>query len=215
MNPNHSICLSLGALPPDLEVWLQRASLVEIRFDLIGEQASQILPARYPNTEFIATFRKAGQNPGSQECVLRKAMLDGYHWIDLDIQDDMELLNQLKPELQKAKTKCILSYHNFQETPDLDQLLKIKQTMNQHQPDLKKIVCFIQNHKDVWKLKSLYPDKNLISFGMGERGRQSRLDCLQWGAPFSYAYPDSTQATAPGQISFSQLTQMLNDGFSN
>ena len=42
----------------------------------------------------------------------------------------------------------------------------------------------------------------LVAFAMGDAGRDTRIDCLKAGAPFSYAALDEGDTTAPGQIDF-------------
>jgi 3-phosphoshikimate 1-carboxyvinyltransferase len=51
---------------------------------------------------------------------------------------------------------------------------------------------------------SLYDDcafapARLVAFAMGAAGRESRLECLRLGAPFTYAALSADEATAPGQ----------------
>jgi 3-phosphoshikimate 1-carboxyvinyltransferase len=48
-------------------------------------------------------------------------------------------------------------------------------------------------------------DGGLIAFCMGEAGRESRLECLRRGAPFTYAALDGDEAVAPGQWSMSEM----------
>ena len=52
----------------------------------------------------------------------------------------------------------------------------------------------------------------LIAFGMGEAGRQTRLECLKLGAPFSYACFSEDEATAPGQLTTAEMFRKVYAG---
>ena len=52
----------------------------------------------------------------------------------------------------------------------------------------------------------------LIAFGMGEAGRQTRLECLKLGAPFSYACFSEDEATAPGQMTTAEMFRKVYAG---
>ena len=45
----------------------------------------------------------------------------------------------------------------------------------------------------------------LIAFSMGETGKDSRLECLKLGSPFTYAALSEEEAAAPGQWSYSEM----------
>lgn len=45
----------------------------------------------------------------------------------------------------------------------------------------------------------------LIAFSMGETGKDSRLECLKLGSPFTYAALSEEEAAAPGQWTYSEM----------
>ena len=63
-----------------------------------------------------------------------------------------------------------------------------------------------------------YPDGRvqeegtLVAFCMGEAGRESRLDCLRKGSPFTYAALDEAEATAPGQWTAAGMNEVVYKG---
>jgi 3-dehydroquinate dehydratase len=45
----------------------------------------------------------------------------------------------------------------------------------------------------------------IVAFGMGEKGKFTRLAALKLGAPFMYVSLDGATPTAPGQFSESEM----------
>jgi len=56
-------------------------------------------------------------------------------------------------------------------------------------------------------------DGGLIAFCMGEAGRQSRMDCLKHGAPYTYAAVSKEDTAAPGQWSAAEMASALYKDF--
>lgn len=53
----------------------------------------------------------------------------------------------------------------------------------------------------------------LVAFAMGDAGRDTRIECLKRGAPFSYASLSDAEATAPGQIDYITMHREVYDGW--
>ncbi len=96
-----------------------------------------------------------------------------------------------------------------------------------HGADIVKIVTTAHSEADNEKMAALYEwcrnevenekiaslaDGGLIAFCMGDEGRQSRLDCLAYGAPYTYAALDLTPA-APGQWPASEMKRAVYGDF--
>ena len=52
-------------------------------------------------------------------------------------------------------------------------------------------------------------DGGLIAFCMGEAGKQSRVDCLKYGAPYTYAALSEHEAAAPGQWPRAEMSEAV------
>ena len=86
-----------------------------------------------------------------------------------------------------------------------------------------KIVTTARSQEDVQRVMSLYewfrrevkdlPEGSLIAFCMGEEGRQSRLDCLKHGAPYTYAALSEEESAAPGQWPAAELGKAVYGDF--
>jgi hypothetical protein len=70
---------------------------------------------------------------------------------------------------------------------------------------------------DVQTVMSLYgrcaAQGNLIAFCMGEAGRQSRLDCLKHGSPYTYSALTAGESAAPGQWPVAEMRKAVYGDF--
>lgn len=227
-SPHPSICLSLSSEPKSIAFLATLAQWIEVRFDLFPFHLSSFRADWYPDTQFIATCRKGILNEIERFERYRAAIQAGFQWIDLDYLQDQDMYLELKSTLKDHQTSIIWSYHNFTETPDIDQLKSIRSQLQNLSLDsqrllnsrsgsitektsLQKMACLANSSEDMGRLMSLYPNPRLIAFGMGEAAVETRIECVMLGAPFTYAHPDEMPATAPGQISFSDLLRKLKD----
>ena len=96
-------------------------------------------------------------------------------------------------------TIFIRSYHDFDGTDSLEALKAIVEKCVYHGADMVKVVTMASSQADTDKVLALYDwcasyndekiaalaDGGLIAFCMGDAGKQSRLDCLKHGAPYT------------------------------
>jgi cytidylate kinase len=59
-----------------------------------------------------------------------------------------------------------------------------------------------------------YGEGNLIAFCMGEAGKNSRLECLKAGSPYTYAALSEEEAAAPGQWPVEEMKKAVYEDFS-
>lgn len=132
-----------------------------------------------------------------------KAINCGYEYIDIDYFENKIIFHQLKPLIELKKTKLLLSFHNYENTPDLAKLREILKELNSYKNAIPKISCMTYSSADVNLLSDIqreYP--HAIIIGMGTYAVKSRIKSLRLGAPFTYLALDSKQTTAAGQIDF-------------
>lgn len=131
----------------------------------------------------------------------------------IDIELGSEILDEVLNRIKGTSTRSIISYHDFEKTPDLDRLNEIYEKMKDKDPDLIKIVTFCDSPRDNSKiLEFVLGRPDLISFCMGEEGMISRVFSLRY-CPLTYGSLSGSD-TAPGQLSVGELKQikeMLDD----
>jgi 3-dehydroquinate dehydratase I len=209
----HDICLSIGNIDySDALEHLKKVALAEIRMDLLNFSNNQFASIFKSHSNLIATYRSKGKDLSSMENMLSVAIENGCKYIDIDISTPKELIDTFGKKIREHNGKLILSYHNFNETPRLEQLDRIIEITQQYNADITKIACFANTDDDCERILSLYKDRsNLVAFCMGNLGRITRIKSLSLGALFTYA-SIAGKETAPGQLSYETLELLLQKG---
>ena len=141
---------------------------------------------------------------------LTKAVEAGAAYLDLEMEAPAPMSKRLRKAAQENGTIVIRSYHDFAGTPSREKLAETVSQCREFGAEVVKIVTTAQCEADVQTVLSLYEDfDRLIAFCMGEAGRQSRLDCLAKGAPYTYAAFTEDEATAPGQWTNASMEKAL------
>jgi 3-dehydroquinate dehydratase type I len=186
--------------------------LFEVRIDLIGAAWPEV--ARHLNKPWLACNRLAtegGAWQGSEaqrKEELLKALNLGAAIIDLELATPN--LKKMA-ELVKKKTRCLISYHNFELTPPPAELKSIIGQAIAAGADICKLVSTAHGIEDNLNLLRLYQEFQgcrLTVFGMGEAGLLSRVLAPLAGAEFTYAALESGRESAPGQLTAAQLTEI-------
>lgn len=201
-----------------LEKALEKGELAEIRIDLIKDLNLSEINNKFDKKRIIVTNRKkdeGGLFEGSESeriSPLIDALKIGFGFIDIESSSIDSLHNLISKRREyNSKTNIIISYHNFEETPqDLKKILL--QTENQGH-DIVKIVAYAKDISDNLRIKGLVSsrsnqNKKIISFLMGEKGEISRILCNSWGSYTSYAPLRGVGKTAPGQIPIEDLNDV-------
>lgn len=205
----YCVCVS-GSYSECLEQ-LAYSGFVEFRLDLCElTKAERSLLYKIPK-QFIATCRSDDQTSYS---LLKEAILLGATFIDLDISRSSEFIEKICAIAMQHGCKLIISYHNYKETPALEELYEIYQSAQKHKPHLVKICTSVNALIDNSTILSLYQKyDDIIAFGMGDMGKVTRLTSLHCGAPYTYTSISSLNSTAKGQVpigTLKQLNSMLN-----
>lgn len=183
------------------------AELVELRIDYINGTPSVKALAGKRTGPVVITCRRerdGGRWSGTEDqrlALLRTAIVEGVEWVDLE----EDVAGQV-PRL--GKTKRIVSYHNFHETPE--DLEAIRDRMAGLDPDVIKITTQANNPHDNLRVLRLVRDPPVptIGFCMGEMGIISRVLTGRFGAPWTYAAFGHETGVAPGQLTYEQMTQI-------
>lgn len=128
------------------------------------------------------------------------------HYVDLRY-------DQIDPEFRANLLKpLIASYHDFERTRPLPDLLDIVEQMAAHNPDIIKLATTVNYEIDVINLMQLqirtaeWRQRRII-IGMGEKGIATRVMAPLFEHALTFASLDSQSETAPGQLTIGQLRQ--------
>ena len=135
-------------------------------------------------------------SPAEAERRLTIAIQAGARFADLEIEAEAGWSKRFRDLCHDYGVEIIRSWHDFSATPSLDYLRQIQARCYRYGADIAKIVTTATSPADCETVLSLYeeePSENeteprrLIAFAMGPVGRETRLECLRLGSPFSYA----------------------------
>jgi 3-dehydroquinate dehydratase type I len=211
-------CVSISSLPflsraREIEIIAKMvavADMAEIRLDLL-RPAKDELPALFAarGEKMIATCRVGEYDDAARTAMLKAAIDAGCGYVDLEIDASCAFLDTLIPYAKAKGCKVILSYHNFEITPEAEALELVVMEALACGADVVKIATMVHTPPDAARLLGLYVrHTKLVAFGMGEKWRFTRVIALKLGAPFTYVYPDDAMATAPGQYSDSEMRRL-------
>ncbi len=150
---------------------------------------------------------------------LIRAIEAGARYVDVELEAQKQMSKRIRQAAHENGTIFIRSYHDFGGTDSLEALKAIVEKCVYHGADVVKIVTTAHSEKDNRKMAELYDwcrneaedekisslaDGGLIAFCMGEEGRRSRLDCLKYGSPYTYAaldiHPDLTPCHSDSEL---------------
>ncbi len=199
--------------------------MAEIRLDLCPALTDEDIESLFSGTDIplIATCRIEGSaDMREAERRLKVAIAAGAKYVDLEIEAPAPMGKRIRRAARECGTTLIRSYHDFSGTPDAETLAEMVTKCRIFGSDIIKVATMARSSEDVERVMALYgmeyPDGRvqeegtLVAFCMGEAGKQSRLDCLRRGAPFTYAALDESEATAPGQWTAAEMNEAVYSG---
>ncbi|MGO8944773.1 MAG: type I 3-dehydroquinate dehydratase [Syntrophobacteraceae bacterium] len=210
----------------EFPIWLNHpeVDLVEWRMDKFAgnhsmEEMKSFLGAlsikqRLPVIATNRPVRQMGVFAGREDLrlsMLEEAAKSGADWIDLEHHAGVDDIAAFR----RAGAKVLLSWHNTAGTPSRGILRAKLKSMRKTGADALKIVTMAQSGEDNLRVLELIPlagkefGIELIAFCMGPAGKWSRLVSIFLGSPWTYAQFEGQSATAPGQLSVSEMRAMI------
>ena len=149
---------------------------------------------------------------------LVRAIEAGARYVDVEIKAQKQMSKRVRSAAHENGTIFIRSYHDFEGTDSYEALKALVEKCRYHGADIVKLVTTAHSEEDVERVMALYEwakaeNIDLIAFCMGEAGRQSRLDCLKYGAPYTYAALSAEEAAAPGQWPADEMRKAVYGSF--
>ena len=199
------------------------ADIIEWRADFLPKEAIlQVAPAifeKFAGRELLFTLRTRAEGGEIDldsaeyvQIIKDVAQLYQPEYIDFEYFSHKDVFEEMLdfPNL-------VLSYHNFQETPD--NMMEILSELTSLTPKVVKVSVMAHTAQDVLDLmnftrgfKTLNPEQEYVTISMGKVGKVSRITSDMTGSSWSFASLD--EASAPGQISLSsmkKIRELLNE----
>ncbi len=213
------ICVSI--LPKDIEEALslietaekEKANLVEVRLDHLGAARNLKDLVKSTKIPLIATNKLLIENGffGGTETARQQTLFlaakNGFEYVDVDLGGLKlkETIGELKP----LGAKLIVSYHNFNGTLNISEMVKILEEEMACGANVCKIVTTANKMEDNLAMlnfvSAMSSKTKLVCFCMGEQGKVSRLLSPLFGAFFTFASLKQGSETAAGQMTVQEM----------
>ncbi len=227
------VCVSVyGRTIPDLKKSLNLArsfdpGFIELRLDYLHSLLEKIpsLPATGFEGNEIVTYRARDEGGEARvsDDTRRQILLEIISKISppmIDVEArTLEAFPEVYDLLQKPSRrsmKLIASSHNFEKTEDEEELMNLViGTAKRFTPSIVKVVRWANDFDDNLRMLSLYRlrDKikpsGLIAFCAGPLGIFSRISCVSYGSPFTFASLPN-RSTAKGQLDITSMIVLLD-----
>jgi 3-dehydroquinate dehydratase/shikimate dehydrogenase len=180
------------------------AELVELRVDCLRREPDMKRILKHRPTAIVFTARRGvdgglwrGHEEKRQQ-LIREAIVMGAEYIDLEV----DIASKIR---RFGKTKRIISYHNFKETPE--NLGEIIEECSRQDPDIIKVATTVSTVAQAARVLKLGARAKVptIAIGMGELGFFTRILGRKFGAPMTFAGFHPERTFAPGMPRFHTL----------
>lgn len=212
---------SFAEFPIDVVEW--RADWYEDVFDTdkVLETAKE-LNTVLKDTPILFTFRtakeggeKAISNEAYQNLNLAVAKSGFVDLIDVEAFTGDEIVTNIISKAHDFNVKVVSSNHDFDKTPEKEELIRRLCKMQELDADIPKIAVMPTCRRDVLMLLDAtlemtesYADRPIITMSMAGTGVISRLAGEAFGSALTFG--PATKASAPGQIPVNELKQVLD-----
>jgi len=203
-------------LGPDMIEWRVDA------FEAVGDLAAvkTALNAVYRESRslpLLFTCRDASEGgkqviaPGQRGRLYELAVASGkVDLVDIELSSGTDMIAELVARCRSKGVKLVLSYHNFEETPDHDTLLQKLREAENAGGDIAKVAVMPREERDVLTLLMVACEARrqhlkipLVAISMGSLGAISRIAGGLFGSDITFA--SGIKASAPGQLPLDDL----------
>lgn len=205
---------------PDLLEW--RADFYEEIDDVASILATAEEISAVSNLPILFTIRS--EKEGGEKIRLSEDLkvellsevckISAVDFIDFEVSNEPVHIKRLREVSKENGKKLILSYHNFDFTPDNSEIMKRLFMAEFYGADVAKAAVMPKSKEDVLRLLSLTKEADeglsipLITMSMGSLGGLSRIVGWTYGSIVTFGL--GVQSSAPGQIPIDKLKQMID-----
>ena len=211
--------VDLIELRPDM--WMKNSHISEEAYISTIVNLVEEVHSKYEKMPMLFTWRtlsEGGEIPLSSEnyCKLLQAIVDQnlVQAVDVELFAYTDTMGQIIKEAHHQEIQTVMSYHNFQSTPDLEILHVYAERMISAGASVIKFALMPTTSDDVLsalqftkELTQRYPQLPRITMSMGKLGQMTRTcgnvfgNCLTFGT--------LGQASAPGQVEVDILKRLV------
>ncbi len=151
------ICTSIANISYKEAVSIaSKAEMIEIRADLADFTDEELKNLISVAKCSLFTCRPGKFNDEERLRLFSFSCKCGVNYIDSEIENLPEFNAELRNLAHSNKINLVVSYHNFEITPSLNELKKILQNCYEAGADVAKIACMVNTTDDLSSLMALY-----------------------------------------------------------
>jgi 3-dehydroquinate dehydratase-1 len=201
------------------------ADVVEFRMDCAEDPIAQLssydgkLPVLATNR--AQWFGGQASDAGRLDRLFAASEFDAVRMVDIELET-ARATSWVVDEFRENDVEILISYHAFEDTPDLPTLAAIFEDCARY-GDVAKVATLAEDRSDALRMLQAVHDATtdglrVAGISMGEVGRHTRAVAPLYGSQVSYAPLESdTSEYAPGQIPIHELASLIeslrgNDG---
>ena len=211
---------NIGRLPVDIAEW--RVDWFEHAFNFSKvEGILKDLRRSLGETPLLVTFRTS--NEGGEKSIkpddyaefIVSASETGYvDLVDVEVFIGTDIVKEIIAGAHNAGVKVIGSNHDFNKTPDKDEIVERLRKMQELGVDIPKIAVMPKGMKDVVTLLAAteemhreFADRPIVTISMSETGVLSRICGEAFGSAITFGV--AKNVSAPGQMGVNDLSLAL------
>lgn len=185
-------------------------AFAEIRMDRMNLTVDDVRDVFSAGMDLIATCRPGAFSEDERKRLLVAAIEAGAAYVDIEADSDGSFKREIIEKARSRSCAVIVSFHDYEGTPEREDLLRIVSLCFESGGDIAKIACTVHSERDNARLLGLLDSgRDIIVIGMGEKGRITRIVAPLLGSPFTYAAPARGRETADGQLDRETLEKYL------
>lgn len=185
-------------------------------------QMGRTLSAAMPDIPLLFTFRSAREGgtltlDADDYVALNRALIeaDVPDLVDIESWLDNDAIRKLSQLAHDHGIATVVSYHNFQQTPDTEWMVELMESMTSIGADIPKVAVMANSAADTLRLLAATDqvhrsrDCPLLTMAMGREGAITRLVGEQFGSAITFCALQ--KASAPGQVDLERAKRIMAD----
>lgn len=211
---------NIGSLPVDIAEW--RVDWFEHAFNFSKvEDVLKDLRRALGETPLLMTFRTSNEGGEKSikpddyaELVIRAAETGYVDLVDVEVFIGTDIVKEIIAGAHNAGVKVIGSNHDFNKTPDKDEIVERLRKMQDLGVDIPKIAVMPKGMKDVVTLLAAteemhreFADRPIVTVSMSETGVLSRICGEAFGSAITFGA--AKNVSAPGQMGVNDLSTAI------
>ena len=213
------ICVPIVGITKE-DIIAEAKSLDNLPVDVVEDTLKE-LRAALGDLPLLMTFRtskeggeKAIEADAYAELNIKAAETGYVDLVDVEVFTGDDIVKKIITGAHKAGVRVVASNHDFDKTPDKDDIVSRLRKMQDLDADIPKIAVMPTSKKDVLTLLAAteemyreYADRPIITMSMAGTGVISRLCGEVFGSAFTFGA--AKKASAPGQMGVNDLSTVL------